>query len=63
MLHEPAVELCDLIWLLNPEDSELVQKVRSRAVSQMSRVPTGRNRQDENHARSLLLRVRAQLAL
>ena len=66
--HEDAdmdnvVELCDLLWLLNPEQSELVQKVRGRAVSQVSRSQDGGNRHDQSEARSVLQRVQSQLAL
>ena len=63
MLAESAVELCDWIWLLNPDESELVQKVRARAVSQMSRVRAGGNRPHQSEARSLLQCVQSCVAV
>jgi hypothetical protein len=64
MLNESAVELCDLIWLLNPEESELVQKVRSRApMSEVPRNYDGRDRQNQRAARSLLRGVFTQLEI
>lgn len=54
----PAVELVDLIWILNPEDSELVQKVRTRArMSPLSGISVDRSRHDARQARSVLQSV------
>lgn len=61
-----AAELCDLLWELHPDDSELVQKVREWRAVAVSEVPAnnrGRYRSNSVQARGVLLRVQPFVAV